>query len=121
MRLARLLKSFVYAARGLRHVFQSEQNFRIQSVVGMLAIVAALILPLPIWQLIMVILLVLLVLLVEILNTVFEYLSDLLKPRLHHYVYIIKDVMAGAVLLTSLVSLVIGLLIFFPYLENMLK
>ena len=52
----------------------------------------------------------------EILNTVLEYLIDLLKPRLHHYVHVIKDVMAGAVLLTALIALAVGVVIFYPYL-----
>lgn len=107
--------------RGLKHVFKSEQNFRIQTVVGLFVLIAAFYLPLRNWEVILVVLLVLLVLLVEILNTVFEYFSDLLKPRLNSYVRIIKDIMAGAVLLTSIVALVIGTIIFWPYLENILK
>lgn len=116
-----MVKSFVYAGRGLRHVFFSEQNFRIQTVVGVGVLVAAYVLPLQTWEFILVFLLILLVLLVEILNTVFEYFTDLLKPRLHHYVYVIKDIMAGAVLLTSCVALIVGVMIFYPYLENLIK
>ncbi len=113
----RLWKSFADAIRGLKHVFKTEQNFRIQVCVGIVVLGATICLPLQTWQTILIILLIFLVLLVEILNTVFEYFSDLLKPRLHHYVYVIKDVMAGAVLLTSLVALVVGILIFYPYLK----
>lgn len=109
------------AIRGLKHVFKSEQNFRIQVFVGLFVLLAAFYFPLRSWEVILIVLLVLLVLLVEILNTVFEYFSDLLKPRLHHYVGVIKDVMAGAVLLTSLVATVVGIIIFYPYLENLFK
>lgn len=121
MSLRRLMNSFVDAIRGLRHVFKSEQNFRIQVLVGFLVLAAAIYLPLRNWEVVLIILLVLLVLLVEILNTVFEYFSDLLKPRLHHYVRVIKDVMAGAVLITSAVAMVIGTIIFYPYLESLFK
>ncbi len=121
MSLRRLLNSFVDAARGLKHVFKSEQNFRIQALIGFLVLMAAAYFPLPTWEVIVLTLLVLLVLLVEILNTVFEYFSDLLKPRLHHYVGVIKDVMAGAVLLTSVVAVVVGTIIFYPYLEKLFK
>lgn len=117
MSLRRLLNSFIDAARGLKHVFKSEQNFRIQVLFGILVLGAAFYFPLRNWEVIVLVLLVLLVLLVEILNTVFEYFSDLLKPRLHHYVGVIKDVMAGAVLLTSVVALVVGVMIFYPYLK----
>jgi diacylglycerol kinase len=51
----------------------------------------------------------------ELLNTALEYFTDLLKPRLHHYVSLIKDIMAAAVLLTALGSAVIGLIIFLPH------
>lgn len=121
MFFSRTAKSFAAAGRGLVHVFKSEQNFRIQVLIGLVVLFGAFYLPLQTWEKILILLLVLLVLLVEILNTVFEYFSDLLKPRLHHYVYVIKDVMAGAVLLTSIVALVVGLIIFFPYLESMAK
>ena len=117
----RFLKSFADAGKGLAHVFKSEQNFRIQVVVGALVLVASFLFPLLIWERILVILLVLLVLLIEILNTVFEYFSDLLKPRLNHYIGVIKDVMAGAVLLTSFVALVVGVMIFYPHLASLLK
>lgn len=116
----RLIKSFTDAFRGLRHVFKSEQNFRIQVLAGAFVLAAAIYFPLHNWEVILLILLILLVLLVEILNTVFEYFSDLLKPRLHHYVRVIKDVMAGAVLLTSVVALVVGIIIFYPYLKDLL-
>lgn len=117
----RFIKSFAAAFRGLSYVFKSEQNFRIQTLIGGIVLLGVIFLPLQVWEAIVVILLILLVLLVEILNTVFEYFSDLLKPRLHHYVYIIKDVMAGAVLLTSIVALIVGVMIFYPYLEQMAK
>ena len=67
------------------------------------------------------IILIMAVLVMEILNTTFEYLSDLLKPRLHHYVRTIKDIMAGAVLLTAVGSAVIGLMIFLPYFLQVVK
>ena len=121
MSLHRLLKSFADAVRGLTHVFKSEQNFRIQVLLGLFVFIAAAYFPLHSWEVILLILLTLLVLLVEILNTAFEHFSDLLKPRLHHYVGVVKDIMAGAVLLTSLVALVIGIIIFYPYLENLIK
>lgn len=117
MSLRRLATSFADAIRGLKRVFKSEQNFRIQAALGVLVLAAAAYFPLRPWEIILLILLILLVLLVEILNTVFEYFSDLLKPRLHHYVYAIKDIMAGAVLLTSAVALAVGAMIFYPYLK----
>ncbi len=121
MALRKLAHSFMHAGKGLGHVFRSEQNFRIQLLVSFFVFLLSIMLPLQTWQRIVVALLILLVLLVEILNTIFEYLSDLLKPRFNHYVGIVKDVMAGAVLLTSVAAVIIGLMIFYPYLKDMVK
>lgn len=111
-----IIASLYHAARGLKSVFESERNFRIQIFFGICAIGLALYLPVKNWELILVILMVILVLVMEMVNTVFEYFTDLLKPRLHHYVELVKDIMAGGVLISSIGALIIGLLIFFPYL-----
>ena len=103
--LRRLVHSFADAFRGLKHVFKTEQNFRIQLLVGVLVLAVAFYFPLRSWEIILLALLILLVLLVEIFNTAFEKFSDLLKPRLHHYVGVVKDIMAGAVLITSCAAL----------------
>ncbi|MFH1291900.1 MAG: diacylglycerol kinase [bacterium] len=119
--IKRLLKSFKSAGRGIVYVFENEQNFRIQIFVGILVMTMAVGFPLRTWEMILMILLILMVLIMEILNTALEKLNDLLKPRLHHYVYVVKDIMAGGVLLTSLVALLIGLIIFIPYLVKLFK
>jgi len=56
------------------------------------------------------------VLILEMLNTVFEKLVDLYKPRLHDYVKDVKDIMSAIVLVASVASVVIALFIFVPYL-----
>jgi len=111
----RFIKSTKDALRGLRVVFKNEQNFRIQILVGLLVVILAFMFPLKIWEIILLILLLVQVLVMELLNTALEYFTDLLKPRLHHYVSLIKDIMAAAVLLTALGSAVIGLIIFLPH------
>ena len=116
--MKRLLKSFKDAGRGLLIAFRHEQNFKLQLLLGILAITAGILLSLRGWEMVLVVLLVFAVLIMELLNTALEHFTDLLKPRLHHYVSVIKDVMAAAVLLTALVALIIGLIIFIPHLIN---
>lgn len=58
------------------------------------------------------------VLVLEIVNTVVEKFIDLLKPRMHHYSGAIKDMMAAAVLLAAIGAVVIGVLIFYPYVNS---
>ncbi len=121
MSFKRLLQSVKYAFRGLSFTFKTEQNFRIQCLLGFLVLVLSFVLGLQIWEKVAILMFVILVLLMEILNTALEYFTDLLKPRLHHYVYKIKDIMAGGVLLSVLGAVVVGLVIFIPYFVNLFK
>jgi diacylglycerol kinase len=55
------------------------------------------------------------VLSLEGVNTSIERLCDEVEPRFNLKIKIIKDAAAGAVLISSIISAVIGILIFFPY------
>ena len=114
--LKRFFKSLKYSLRGLKFAFVSEQNFRIQTVVALLIIIGMIILPLQVLEIVVILIMIILVLMMEILNTALEYFTDLLKPRLHSYVYTIKDLMSAAVLVSSLGAIVVGIIIFTPYL-----
>lgn len=116
MLIKKLKNSFIYAIRGIVYVFKTESNFRIHCVVALLVFSLAVIYKFPIWKLIVLIFTVILVLLMEMINSAIERFTDLLKPRLHHYVLVVKDIMAGAVLITVLGAIIIGILLFFPYL-----
>ncbi len=107
--------SLYYAARGLRYIFKHEQNFRIQVIVSCLVAILMFWFPLSTREIILIIILITMVLTMEILNTALERFADLLKPRLHEYVSVIKDIMAAAVLLTSLSAAIIGVIIFIPH------
>ncbi len=50
----------------------------------------------------------------EAMNTAFEYLADVTNPEFHPLIKNAKDVAAGAVLLSAIGSVMIGLLIFLP-------
>ncbi len=111
----RLAKSFKYAFAGWQKVFWSEQNFRIHNLVALVILVLALIFRVNIFEFIIIIFIIGFILILEIVNTIFERLLDLIKPRLHSYVQDIKDMTAAIVLIGSLVAAVIGFLIFYPY------
>ena len=51
----------------------------------------------------------------EALNTAFEFLTDVASPQFHPIAAKAKDVAAGAVLITAVGSMIIGLLILGPY------
>ena len=112
----KLFGSFRHALHGLYVVVKTELSFRIQLAIGIMVLILVVILPLMLWQRIILILLVAAVLILEVINSIFERMVDAFKPRLHPMVGEIKDIMAAAVLLASIVSAVIGILLFWPYL-----
>jgi len=52
----------------------------------------------------------------EIMNTAFEKTLDIVEPHHHPQVKLIKDMAAGAVLVTAIAAVAIGIVIFTPYL-----
>ncbi|MBI2476913.1 diacylglycerol kinase family protein [Candidatus Uhrbacteria bacterium] len=114
------LKSMRHAARGIQTVFVHESNFRIQVMATLAVLTLAGFVYVRPWELILLILLCASVLTLELFNSVIERMANGLNPRLHPIIRDVKDMMAGAVLLVSLTSVVIGALIFVPYLVAIL-
>lgn len=111
----RAVKSFIYAFRGLKSVWKSEQNFRFHLSAAVLVLIIAIVLRIEKTDFIIVILLIGLVLILELINTIFEKLIDILKPRIHEYSKEIKNISSAVVLLAAFISVVIGIIIFYPY------
>lgn len=114
--LKKILRSFQYAIRGLVLVFREEQNFRVQTIAALVVFILMFVLETKNWEKVALILVICLVLVLELINSIFERVTDILKPRVHFYVEAVKDLMAAAVLLASLAALAVGLIIFIPYL-----
>ncbi len=119
--LRTLKKSFGYALKGFVYAFTHEQNFRIQTLIGLCVIVAAAVFHVKAWEAVALTGMVAGVLVLEIANTVIEKLIDLLKPRMEQYSGVVKDLMATAVLLTSIGSIIVGLIIFLPYILPLIR
>jgi len=113
--LTKLAKSFKYAFRGFWYVFKNEQNIRIHVIVAFGVIALMIYFQVALWQAIMLFMVITVVIVLELINTIFEKMVDILKPRIHYYAEVIKDVMAATVLVSSIGAVVIGILIFAPY------
>ncbi|OLN30468.1 diacylglycerol kinase family protein [Desulfosporosinus metallidurans] len=50
----------------------------------------------------------------EVMNTALEIVVDMVQPNFHPLAGMAKDVAAGAVLVTAIQAVVIGLVVFFP-------
>jgi len=115
IRLKRLWRSFIYAGRGVLKVWREEQNFKIESLTALVAVVLAWRLGFSLSDWAVLLLAIGLVLIMEIINSAVEAISDCLKPRLDNYVKRIKDVVAAGVLLAALTAFLIGVLLFIKY------
>lgn len=115
IRVKRLLKSFKYAIRGLLKTLFEEQNLQIQSIAGLVVIILGWYFKIENWEWLILILVIGLVILMELINSAVERITDVLKPRLDSYVKEIKDIMAAAVMLASIIAVIVGLIIFLPY------
>lgn len=114
-------KSFYCALRGLKYVVKNERNFRVELIVAIFITFLAIVFNIKIWEFIVIIFLVTWVLVTELINTVVERVVDILEPRVHPYARLIKDIMAGVVLISSMMSILVGGLIFLPYFFKLLS
>ena len=114
MRNPNLRRSFSNAFAGLRAVWRTQRNARIEVCIALAVILLALFLGLSALGWAILALTIGLVLAAECLNTVVEAVVDLASPDYHDLAKLAKDASAGTVLLLSLLSVIIGLLILGP-------
>lgn len=120
IRFRQFFQSIRHALRGVAVVFRHEQSFRIQTFAGIAAIALGLWLHIPGSHLLIMLVMIAAVLSLEIVNSIFERIIDGFKPRIHPIVRDVKDAMAGAVLIASFFSALIGIVIFWPYLQKLI-
>ena len=109
-----LNKTFVNAFNGIQYFFRTERNGKIQLFVSFLVVLTGLYFRLSPTEWIFTFLCIGAVLGMEMLNSALEHLCNMVHHDYHPLIKIIKDVSAGAVLLTSIISVLIGLVIFLP-------
>jgi undecaprenol kinase/diacylglycerol kinase (ATP) len=106
--------SFGYALSGLWYAVRTQPNMRIHLSVSMAVLVLGLYVGLDWTQWAVLALTIGAVLIAELFNTVAEAALDAATPFYHPLVKIAKDVAAGAVLLTAVLSILVGALILGP-------
>lgn len=108
------LSSTRNAIDGLALLFRTERNARIELVAAAFVLITGIWLKISIAELCLVLLCIGSVLAAEALNSAIERMADFQHPGIHPEIKVIKDIAAGAVLVTAIVSFVIGVLIFGP-------
>jgi len=114
-----LLKSFGFAFQGIVHLLKNERNFKIQFCLFILALSFGFYFQISKIEWFVLLICSMVVLSLEGVNTSIERLCDEAEPQFNLKIKIVKDTAAGAVLISSIISAVIGILIFFPYIYTL--
>ena len=116
------LHSLSFALNGLRAVFQTERNFRSHLAIAVAVASAACVfqVSLPEWGVLIVCMT--LMVTVEALNTAIEYLVDMLTGQEYNEkAKLVKDISAGACLMTAVGVALAGAVIFTPHILSFLR
>ncbi len=117
-----LKESFKYAAQGLRTAFIGERNFKIHCLAMILVVLFGILFRLPIVKWVVLLCVIGFVFVCELINTAGETLVDMITKEYSVEAKKVKDLLAGAVLISAIVAVVVGVLIFAePVMEFILK
>ena len=109
------LKSFTYAWKGIGSFICKEHNAWIHLVITIAVIICGFMFHITSIEWIAIILCIGLVLAAEAFNTAIERLVNLVSPGQNKTAGDVKDIAAGAVLITAITAAIVGLFIFTPY------
>lgn len=109
-----LLKSFANAFAGMAYFFANDRNGKIHLAITLIVLAAGFAFKINATEWILILLCIALVIGFEMLNTALEKLCDMVEPNYHLTIKVIKDVSAAAVILASIISVIIGIIIFLP-------
>lgn len=115
------LYSFVKSIKGVGHAWRgiivflkTTNNLRFHLIIGIIVVYFGFYFHITTTEWLFLVLAITMVIAAECFNTAIEFDIDLTSPEYHPYAKYTKDVAAGAVLLTSIGAVVLGLIIFIP-------
>jgi diacylglycerol kinase len=118
--MIKLFKSFGYAIKGLAFALKEQQNMRIHFIAIAVVVISGIFLGLTAVEWSLIALTIGLVIVTEALNTAIEILVDLVSPQFNQKAGEVKDIAAGAVLLSSIIATVVAVYIFGNKIFNLL-
>lgn len=120
MRSPTLRASFRFAFEGVYYAFRTQRNFRLHTLMTILALIAGYVLQIALDQWAVLAVVIGVVFQTELTNTAVEALVDKISPEWHGLAKIAKDCSAAAVLMSAAAAAVAGLLIFAPKLYGLI-
>jgi len=112
MKNKNLVESFNNAIKGIISTVRTERNMKIHIAASVMVVLLSFLYKLTRTEFLIVMIVVALVLICELFNTAMERLIDLITDVYHPKVKTIKDMAAGAVMISAGVSLIVGYVIF---------
>lgn len=108
-----------YAARGAWMLLKTEASIQVQAAIAILMTVAGFYFDITATQWIAQILCIGLIMGLEGMNTTAEAIADFIHPDYHEKIGQIKDISAGAVFFSAIISTIVGLIIYIPYIKDL--
>lgn len=110
------IRSIRFAFHGVYHFFRRERNGQIQGVIAVLVTASGLFFDISRTEWLALLICTGLVISLEMLNSAIERICNMYTTDFQPAIKIIKDVAAAAVLWSAIIALVVGIIIFLPYL-----
>lgn len=110
-----IVRKFAWAIEGLAAVIREEHNMRVHLLAAGIALGLGWFLQLQRGEWGLLIIAIVLVLVAEVINTAIERVVDLITPQYHPLAEKAKNMAAGAVLLTAIAAVLLGVVIFVPH------
>lgn len=117
--MKRLFRSFGFALKGISSVFSSEPNMKIHVGISVFVVLMGFLLRISANEWLVCILCMGLVFSAEMFNTAIETVVNLVSPEKNPLAGKAKDISAGAVFLTAVMSVAVGVIIFLPKIWNL--
>lgn len=108
------VRSFKYAFNGLKLFFRNDHNGRLHLFAAIVAIMFSWLLKISAMEWAVILVVITAVIATEVVNAAIEKLADVVSPNYHPKIKIVKDLAAGAVLMTAFLALAVGGIIFIP-------
>ena len=115
------IKGLIIAISGMFFLLKNEDSIKVQSLFFLLFIFLGYYFEITKNEWIIHIILIGFILTAEALNTVAEKICDFINPKYDDRIKLIKDISAGAVSFAVISSLIVLIIIYYPYISTCLK
>jgi len=109
------LRGFGYALKGAIILLKTEPSIQVQAVIAIMMTALGFYLNISATEWMLQTFAIGLVMSIEGLNTTVEAIADFIHPDFHNKIGFIKDIAAGAVFIAAIVAVIVGCIIYVPY------